>query len=199
VPLATGAQLLAQRISAEIKAMRSNGETVPTSGTTGHVLTKAAVGSAWAAPSGDPWTEQVLTADFANSTTAGTQPAGLSIATLAAGLYEYKAILLVSSVAIATGVQIAMRYPASVTGRFQISVPLTTGTSLILHQNADNQWAAATAFPVNGAVYAAIIEGTFRNTGSLASAIFPSIRSEIAASAVTLKADSCARYARIAA
>ena len=41
---------LSTRIAAEIKNMRVNGETVPTTGTTGHLLTKTVGGNAWQSP-----------------------------------------------------------------------------------------------------------------------------------------------------
>lgn len=45
--LATQISALATRVATEFKAMRSNGETLPPTGTTGHVLQKATTGGSW--------------------------------------------------------------------------------------------------------------------------------------------------------
>lgn len=104
--LETRVLALATDVGAKIKALRTNGETVPTAGTTGHVLTKTAGGRAWAAPPAavSGVTTRAVAANRAETTTAGAAISDFTVAGLAPGTYEVKCQLRWQSAALTTGI-----------------------------------------------------------------------------------------------
>lgn len=145
----------------------------------------------------DPWTTLVATADTANTTVTGVNVTGLQASSLPVGLYTFESLLSVSSAVVTTGVQVGMVWPAQVSGRYRAAVPISSTTEAVAHATASGVYVAATGVGVANAVYLARIDGVFRVTGTLASVFAVSVRSEIAATEVRVRADSFLRYRRI--
>lgn len=136
---------------------------------------------------GDPWTWLKLAADVANSTVTPAAATGLSFATAANTTYLIEFIGVFQSAATTTGIALALDIPSgsvagmtvhqsnatTLTGTEQITDAVTTGATTGVR-------AAATNIPIRGNFIVSV--------GATAGPVQLLFRSEVAASAVTLKA-----------
>lgn len=135
----------------------------------------------------DPWTWQKLAVDVANSTTTLSAVTGLSFAASANTTYRVEVIGAFQSAATTTGLALALDIPSgSVIGQI---VQTTSATALGgTEQTADNATTGATtgvrAVNTNVPVIAQFVVAV----GSTAGTVQLQFRSEIASSAVTMKA-----------
>jgi hypothetical protein len=144
----------------------------------------------------DPWTWQKLATDVANSTVTLAPVTGLSFAAAANTTYLVEVIGAFQSAAVTTGIALALDIPSgSIVGH---AVHSTSATALGgMEQIADNATsgattgvrAAATNIPITARFIVAI--------GATAGAVQLQFRSEIAASAVTMKANLTAMGRRV--
>ena len=145
---------------------------------------------------GDPWTWIKLAADVANSTITPAAATGLSFAAAANTMYLVELIGTFQSAAATTGIALALDIPSgavsgmtvhpasatTLTGTEQIADAVTTGATTGVR-------AAATNIPIRANFIVSV--------GATAGPVQLLFRSEIAASAVTLKAGLTAMGCRI--
>lgn len=145
---------------------------------------------------GDPWTWIKLAADVANSTVTPAAAAGLSFAAAANMTYLVEVVGTFQSAAVTTGIALALDIPSgavsgmtvhpasatTLTGTEQIADAVTTGATTSVR-------AAATNIPIRANFVVSV-----GATGGQVQLLF---RSEIAGSAVTLKAGLTAMGCRI--
>ncbi|MFN3451168.1 MAG: hypothetical protein ACK4ZE_03345 [Sphingorhabdus sp.] len=145
---------------------------------------------------GDPWTWVKLTADVANSTVAPAAATGLSFAAAANMVYLVEVVGTFQSAATTTGIALALDIPSgavsgmtlhpasatTLTGTEQIADATTTGATTGVR-------AAATNIPIRANFIVSV--------GAIAGQVQLLFRSEVAASAVTLKAGLTAMGRRI--
>jgi hypothetical protein len=144
----------------------------------------------------DPWTWQKLPADVANSTVTLAPVTGLSFTATANTSYLVEVVGTFTSAATTTGIALALDIPSgSVTG--QMIANLSTGTIGGTEQIADNATTGATA-GVRAANSNVPITARFIVViGSTAGTVQLQFRSEIAGSAVTMKAALTAMGRRV--
>jgi hypothetical protein len=145
---------------------------------------------------GDPWVWQKLAADVANSTITLANVTGLSFNGLANTSYLVEVIGTFQSAATTTGIALALDIPSgSVTGQIIHSTSATAlgGTEQI----ADNASTGATTGVRAAATNAPILASFIVAIGTTAGPVQLQFRSEIAASAVTMKANLTAMGRRI--
>jgi len=159
----------------------------------------------WADWSGTPSVllSAVKSADQTNSTVTAAAVTGFSITPEASATYEFEAILLVSSAATTTGVQVRMTGPTE-TDVVCYDVIYPSGTTLSTSgRNAQyftawNQNVAAGTAPAASTAFPIFIKGIFRTTSSTpSSGVGVSFNSEVADSAVNILAGSMLRARRI--
>jgi hypothetical protein len=130
-----------------------------------------------------------LTADVANSTTSYADITGLSFPVKSGSTYKFKFYVHMTSAAATTGAGLALTFPDNPTKiSYVTTLPVTNASSATWqgYTGEDLPAAAQTTFP-----------GNFQGTGWIEGLIKPSadgtvqarIMSEVAASAVTAKAD----------
>jgi hypothetical protein len=135
----------------------------------------------------DAWVWSKLAADAVNSTVTLANVTGLSFAALANTTYLVDVVGAFQSVATTTGIALALKIPSGSVVGF-VEHPTSTTTSNINEQIADAATtgattgvrAAATNVPITGRFIVAV--------GATAGQVQLMFRSEIAASAVTIKA-----------
>jgi hypothetical protein len=144
----------------------------------------------------DPWTWQKLLADVANSTVTLAPVTGLSFAGAANTTYLVEVVGTFTSAATTTGIALALDIPSgSVSG---LAVHSTSGNALGCNEQiADNSTTAASsgvrAANTNVPVLATFIVAI----GATAGTVQLQFRSEVAASAVTMKAALTAMGRRV--
>lgn len=136
----------------------------------------------------DPWTWLKLAADFPNSTVTPSNVTGLSFAGLAATTYLVEALLPFQAAATTTGIACALDVPAGATV-YGFGVHAATATTLATFE----QVADAATTGASAGVRAANAPTLLRASWLVILAATPGtvqlqMRSEVAASAVTLKA-----------
>lgn len=145
---------------------------------------------------GDPWTWSKLAADVANSTVTPAAATGLSFAAAANTMYLVEVIGTFQSAATTTGIALALDIPSgSVAG---IAVHQSnTATLTGAEQIADGVTAGATTGVRAAATNVPIRANFIVSVGATAGQVQLLFRSEVAASAVTLKAGLTAMGCRI--
>ncbi|RDV06079.1 hypothetical protein DXH95_01125 [Sphingorhabdus pulchriflava] len=135
----------------------------------------------------DPWTWQKLVADVANSTTTLAAVTGLSFTSSANSSYLIKVYGALQSAATTTGAALAVDIPSgSVVGQAQISSSATAAQ--VTEQIADNATTGVTT-GVRAATTNVPFYAWFRvDIGATGGTVQLQFRSEVAGSAVTLKA-----------
>jgi hypothetical protein len=144
----------------------------------------------------DPWTWQKLAADVANSTTTLAPVSGLSFTGSAHTTYLVEVIGAFQSAATTTGIALALDIPSgAVIGQI---LATTSGTAIgATEQIADNATTAATT-GVRAANSNAPLSARFVVAiGATGGTVQLQFRSEIAASAVTMKASLTAMGRRV--
>jgi hypothetical protein len=144
----------------------------------------------------DPWSWQKLASDVSNSTVTLAAATGLSFTAAANTTYLVEVIGAFQSAAITTGIALALDIPSgSVVGQIIHSTSATAlgGTEQI----ADNATTGATSGVRAAATNVPIIARFVVAIGATGGAVQLNFRSEIAASAVTLKAGLTAMGRRV--
>jgi len=130
-----------------------------------------------------------MTADVSNSTTTGANVTGLEMTVNANTTYSFNCYLIADAAATTTGIQISMNGPASPT-QFTAKIHgfSASGTSVFTNINAYENYQANTASAgTTRTVF--VIEGVLKN-GANAGTLIPRFRSEVAGSAVNIRAGS---------
>ena len=144
----------------------------------------------------DPWTWQKLSADVPNSTVTLAPVTGLSFTAIASTTYLVEVVGTFTSAATTTGIALALDIPSgTIAGQ---TIHPTTATSLGgTEQIADNATTGATtgvrAANANVPIFATFIVAI----GATGGTVQLQFRSEIAASAVTMKAGLTAMGRRV--
>jgi len=144
----------------------------------------------------DPWTWQKLAADTANSTTTPAAVTGLSFTATANTTYLVEVFGTFQSAATTTGIALALDIPSgTVSGQVihPSSATALTGTEQI----ADNATSGATTGVRAAATNVPILASFIVAVGATGGPVQLQFRSEIAASAVTMKANLTAMGRRI--
>jgi hypothetical protein len=152
-------------------------------------------------PGADPWTYVVATAATTNSTTTASNCTGLSLSGLANGLYEFEAIIRGTSAATTCGVQVGLAWGASAEPAAFIWGMGTSGAAQTFQQTningAANSVAATGTGNTTDSLMVARIVGSFR-AATMTHDIWVTVKSEVAATQVSVDADSFIRYRKIA-
>ncbi len=145
---------------------------------------------------GDPWTWVKLAADVANSTVAPVAATGLSFAAAANATYLVEVVGTFQSAAITTGIALALDIPSGAVSGMTVhpaSATTLTGTEQIADAVTTGATTGVRAAATNVPIMATFIVSTTATAGQI-QLLF---RSEVAASAVTLKAGLTAMGRRI--
>lgn len=146
-------------------------------------------------PQGIPgWNRVKLTTDATNSTTTLADVPGLAFTAAANTDYDLEFLVAFTTAAVTTGIALALNGPGTpVLLAIRIEVPVSAGTEVDRHANTYNTEALGTAVDAANVPRLARIFGVLRN-GSTAGLVTARFRSEVAASAVVVKAGSIARW-----
>ena len=145
---------------------------------------------------GDPWTWQKLAADVANSTTTLAAVTGLSFPAMANTTYLVEIGGTFQSAAATTGIALALDIPSgSVSG--QVIHPSSATALTGIEQIADNVTTGATTGVRAAATNVPLLARFIVAVGVTGGAVQLQFRSEVAASAVTMKAALTAMGQRI--
>lgn len=143
------------------------------------------------------WSRTKITADVSNSTVTLADVTGLSFPVAASSDYEFHFLIPFVSVATTTGIAVALNGPASPTLlAVKIEVPISATATVDRHTNAYNTEALGTGVDVASVPRLVQIRGVLRN-GATAGTVIARFRSEVAASAVTVKAGAMVRWQQI--
>ncbi|HVE27285.1 MAG TPA: hypothetical protein VNC22_17890, partial [Sporichthya sp.] len=146
-------------------------------------------------PQGIPgWNRVKLTADVTNTTTSLADVTGLSFPIAASTDYEFEFLIAFQTAAITTGLALALNGPGTPTLlAARIEVPVSASTEIDRHTNTYNTEALGTAVDAANTPRLARITGVLRN-GVTAGTLTARFRSEVAGSAVVVKAGSIVRW-----
>ena len=145
---------------------------------------------------GDPWTWSKLAADVANNTITPAAATGLSFAAAANMTYLVELIGTFQSAAATTGIALALDIPSGAVSGMTVH-PASATTLTGTEQIADAVTTGATTGVRVGATNIAIRANFIVSIGATAGQVQLLFRSEIAGSAVTLKAGLTAMGRRI--
>ncbi len=171
----------------------------PTAGQT--VVASSGTAAAWGPPA-SPDTYVFASVDTANSTVTAADATGLAIPALADGTYEFEVLAICSSTATTTGAQVGLgTAPSGATvnvggnavGSNNATVIGFWPTNAQLPFSAPSTGAPSTTGTFVGAIFKGVIVAA-----SMASALAVTIKSEVAASSVSIKAGSYIRYRKVA-
>lgn len=143
----------------------------------------------------DPWTTLKLASDVVHSTVAAVDLATLGFTPAANKTYEIRASLLVLAAAATTGVKLALAFPTGITGAYNIIIPVTATTTQDLYGSTSGVLTATTAGLTT--LVKATLEATLIVATAGSGNVRPQLASEVAASAVTVKAGSWLQYRTI--
>lgn len=155
----------------------------------------------WAAAGGsDPWTHVILGTDFSNSTTSNNAVTGLSFTPAANKRYLVEMFLLLRTAAATTGPRPGISWPSGLTdGASEVFAPNSnTAFASRLQGALTTQNAASTGLPTTTDSYLATGTAYFITGASPSGSFRVTLASEVAASAVTVRAGSFMRYREIA-
>ena len=146
--------------------------------------------------SADPWTYVKLAQDYSISTTAAGNIPGMAFTPTANTQYEFEAILLMQTAVTTTGPRPGLTWPTGmVDGVVMIDVSSTAVARVLVNGNiAAEVVANNTGLPVINRSYPARFVGTVIAGANPSGNVQLRLRSEIAASAVTVKAGSFLKY-----
>jgi hypothetical protein len=146
-------------------------------------------------PQGVPgWTRVKLGADVSNSTVTLADVTGLSFPVAASTDYDFEFLVPFTSPVLTTGLALALNGPGTpVLLAVEISVPTTAGNRVYKSTNVYNAEALGTDVDVVNVPRFASIRGVLRN-GTTAGTVVARFRSEVAASAVVVKAGALVRW-----
>lgn len=141
--------------------------------------------------------ELVLAADLVNSTVTAADVTGLGF-TPAIGTWLVEGFLAVTSAAATTGAQVGLAVPATAALlAYKVETPLTATTDVIVTSAVSGTLNAATSglTVANLILLTALVRYTSAPAAGL---VVPRLASEVAASAVTVKAGSVLRFKKVA-
>lgn len=141
-----------------------------------------------------------LTADHSNSTTSPTNATGLAFTPVANKAYEVRIALMLTSVATTTGARPGLTFPTGlVRAPFNVRVPNTLTADVVLNDSGMRGplLSDATSAPYTGNAFFAEMNGIVIAGGSPSGAVQVTLRSEVAASSVSILAGSFLRYREI--
>lgn len=145
---------------------------------------------------GDPWTWSKLAADVANSTITPAAATGLSFAAAANMTYLVEVVGTFQSAAVTTGIALALDIPSGAVSGMTVH-PASATTLTGTEQIADAVTTGATTSVRTAATNIPIRANFIVSIGATAGQVQLLFRSEIAGSAVTLKAGLTAMGCRI--
>jgi hypothetical protein len=135
-----------------------------------------------------------LAVDVSNSTVTLADVTGLSFPVAASTDYDFEFLVPFTSPVLTTGLALALAGPASpLLLAVEISVPTTAGNRVYKSTNVYNAEALGTDVDVINVPRFASIRGVLRN-GATAGTVVARFRSEVAASAVVVKAGALVRW-----
>lgn len=144
---------------------------------------------------GDPWTYLKLAADFSNSTLTATDVTGLALTPVANTDYLVRAYLPTVAAAVTTGVQLGLGGPTGMNyAAVKIRQPTTATTDVTLNGGL-NSFCAATAGLTTVAL--SEIEALVSVGPAISGTIRVQLKSEVAGSAVTVKAGAVMLYREV--
>jgi hypothetical protein len=146
-------------------------------------------------PQGIPgWNRVKLTADVTNTTVTLADVTGLAFTAAVSTDYDFEFLIAFQTAAITTGLALALNGPGTpALLACRIEVPISAATEIDRHTNTYNTEALGTGVDVASVPRLARIVGVLRN-GSTAGPVTARFRSEVAGSAVIVKAGSIARW-----
>lgn len=169
-----------------------------------HDLTSAATAvRAWtlADASGTLYPESVLATptDSVNSTVTPVAVSALDFTPLSGGRYEFEALLIVRSAATGTGIVLQLGAPAEVafSGWVSRGPSNTEASEVVKYGSGSPARYDGVNMPVINTDYLVALRGIYTVTGTPSAAIRLQVNSEVAASTVTLKANSFIRHRKI--
>lgn len=146
-------------------------------------------------PQGIPgWQRFKLAADVSNSTVTLADVTGLGFAMAASTDYDFEFFLPFQSAALTTGLALALNGPGTPTLlAYRVEVPISASASVLRFGSTYNAEALGTAVDTINVPRLALIQGVVRN-GVTAGTLIARFRSEVAASAVVVKAGALVRW-----
>jgi hypothetical protein len=145
---------------------------------------------------GDPWTWQRLNADVSNSTAALSAATGLAFTAAANTAYLVEVMGTFQSAATTTGISLALDIPSGSVSGIMLHMASTTAVTGS-EQVADSATAAASSGARAVATNTPMLARFIVTVGPVSGPVQLQFRSEVAASAVTLKAGLTAMGRRI--
>lgn len=147
----------------------------------------------------DGWTYVRLANDFTTNSTTSQSVTGLAFTPAANKRYEFEAKLRLRSAAATTGPQPGLSWPTGYTdGGVGIWAPNSATTEAIARQPAGTAAkAASTGVPSTTQSWPGFISGEIEMGASPSGSVQVTLASEVAASAVTMKAGSFLRYREV--
>lgn len=146
----------------------------------------------------------ILVADVTNSTTTGSAVSSFGVSLVASALYEFEIVLRAQSAATTTGLQFQITGPTGQISWVVYDVDFQSGTTLAFngvyrqYKTALASDIAATLAPAANSDYLIRIRGTLKTTSTTpVGDIGITFKSSVAASQVTIKADSFMRFRKI--
>jgi hypothetical protein len=146
-------------------------------------------------PQGIPgWTRVKLAADVSNSTVTLADVTGLGFAMAVSTDYDFEFFVPFQTAALTTGLALALNGPGTPTLlAYRVEVPISASASVLRFGNTYNAEALGTAVDAVSVPRFALIQGVVRN-GVTAGTLIARFRSEVAASAVVVKAGALVRW-----
>lgn len=138
-----------------------------------------------------------LAADRTNSTVNLADVTGLEFPVAANTDYEFEFLIPFTTAAITTGIALALAGPAGFSLlAYEIRIPLSATTEQFAYRSAYASELLTTGIDAANAPRLAVIRGVLKNGANVGSVI-ARFRSEVAASAVVVKAGAVVKYAAI--
>lgn len=143
----------------------------------------------WAAPAGggDPWTYAKLAGDVVNSTVALADVSGMSFTAIANTTYLISLIGVFQAAATTTGIAVAVTIPSGAVAGLGSAPRSATGADIIVQTNTGATLGVTTGVPTANA-NVPIVQDWIVAVGATGGTVQLQFRSEVAASAVTMKA-----------
>jgi hypothetical protein len=149
--------------------------------------------------SSSAWKNVKLASDFVNSTTAVTNVTGWTFTPAANKTYEYEVKSLCTTAAVTTGIQFgsAAGMGGTITHGSKIEAPLAPTTSEITHMFGTSITSSTSTGTPTTAAHLVTVKGMIIAGATPSGSLQLTLRSEVATSAVTIKAGSIFRWREI--
>lgn len=143
------------------------------------------------------WQRFKLTADVTNSTVTLADVTSLGFAMAASTDYDFEFFVPFQTAALTTGLALGLNGPGTPSLlAYRVEVPISVATVVLRYGNTYNAEALGTAVDTINVPRLATIQGVIRN-GTTAGTLIARFRSEVAASAVVVKAGAVVRWQAI--